>query len=136
MAENKDKSESICSFCGRTESEVGQLIEGPHGVNICDRCVDLCVDILFKKEDALKREKADSFLDNIKLYTPMEIKAKLDEYIVGQDDAKKVLSVAVYNHYKRIMAFGKKSADDDDVTLEKSNILMLGPTGKNISTVS
>ena len=129
MAENKDKSESICSFCGRTESEVGQLIEGPHGVNICDRCVDLCVDILFKKEDALKREKADSFLDNIKLYTPMEIKAKLDEYIVGQDDAKKVLSVAVYNHYKRIMAFGKKSADDDDVTLEKSNILMLGPTG-------
>ena len=84
---------------------------------------------LFELEEEKEAERNAAFVDSITLYTPEEIKAKLDEYIVGQDDAKKVLSVAVYNHYKRIIALSKNGDEDEDVVLEKSNILMLGPTG-------
>ena len=114
-----------CSFCGKSEDEVERLISGPDGVAICDACVELCNDIINSAYDDEQASSAGS----VTLYTPQEIKAKLDEYIVGQDNAKKVLSVAVYNHYKRI---GKKAAtdrSDEDVVLEKSNVLVLGPTG-------
>ncbi len=112
-----------CSFCGKSEDEVLKLIAGPNGVTICDECVAECNDIL--DEDVPVTSVFDA--EETTLLTPMEIKARLDDYIIGQDNAKKVLSVAVYNHYKRIALAGQKSCDD--VTLEKSNILLLGPTG-------
>ena len=130
MSDNNNKIETIrCSFCGRTEQSVNELISGPNGLYICDDCVKLCVQHLFELEEEKEAERNAAFVDSITLYTPEEIKAKLDEYIVGQDDAKKVLSVAVYNHYKRIIALSKNGDEDEDVVLEKSNILMLGPTG-------
>ncbi|WP_035589077.1 ATP-dependent Clp protease ATP-binding subunit ClpX [Hippea jasoniae] len=110
-----------CSFCGRTQDEVRKLIAGP-GVYICDECVALCEDILAEDEE-LSKTKDDKF----NILTPQQIKEKLDEYIISQDDAKKILSVAAYNHYKRIHAKGIKKKDD--VELEKSNILLIGPTG-------
>ena len=115
----KNKEQLFCSFCGQPQEAVNQLIMGPNGNYICDSCVEVCHDIL--KEQNEKRPKAMK----INLLKPAEIKAKLDEYIIGQDEAKKVLSVAVYNHYKRITA--KKS--DDEAEIDKSNILLLGPTG-------
>ena len=111
-----------CSFCGKTEKQVHKLIAGPNGVYICDECVDLCDEIL-AEEMQDEYDDADTD-DEINLLKPKEIKAFLDEYVVGQDDAKKALSVAVDNHYKRI-----KAGKDMDVELQKSNILMLGPTG-------
>ena len=113
-------SKPRCSFCGRTEDQVTKLISGPEGVYICDFCVSICDDIL--KEDYEEREAAAT--DGINLLKPKEIKAFLDEYVIGQEDAKRILSVAVYNHYKRIM-----SPDNDDVELQKSNVMMIGPTG-------
>lgn len=108
-----------CSFCGKSESMVHKLIEGP-GVYICDECISLCNDLISDyPEPNLKSNDSDMVIPK-----PMEIKAKLDEYVIGQDDAKKNLSVAVYNHYKRIFFGG-----DGDVELQKSNILLLGPTG-------
>lgn len=109
-----------CSFCGKSESMVNKLIEGP-GVFICDECIALCNDLI--GPDKPKASKADDSSDMI-LPKPMEIKEKLDEYVIGQEDAKKALSVAVYNHYKRIFYGG-----DGNVELQKSNILLLGPTG-------
>ena len=112
-----------CSFCNKTENQVRKLVAGPAGVYICDECIDVCVDIL-------DEDTGDEFSENdlgINLLKPKEIKAFLDEYVIGQDDAKKTLSVAVYNHYKRIIQ-GKKIRQDD-IELQKSNILMLGPTG-------
>lgn len=110
-----------CSFCGKSESMVHKLIEGP-GVFICDECIELCNEIL---SDGYGSQKSSSNSDeNMVIPKPMEIKAKLDEYVIGQEDAKKALSVAVYNHYKRIFYGG-----DGDVELQKSNILLLGPTG-------
>ena len=112
-----------CSFCNKTENQVRKLVAGPAGVYICDECIDVCVDIL-------DEDTSDDFGENdlgINLLKPKEIKAFLDEYVIGQDDAKKTLSVAVYNHYKRIIQ-GKKIRQDD-IELQKSNILMLGPTG-------
>ncbi len=108
-----------CSFCGKPQSQVRKLIAGPNGVFICDECVDICAEII-------EEEYAESFdlSGDINLLKPMEIKGFLDEYVIGQDRAKKVLSVAVYNHYKRVM-----SGSDMDVDLQKSNILLLGPTG-------
>ena len=114
--------EEYCSFCGKSEDEVLKLIAGPNGVTICDECIEECNDILDREYAEADSPKKETF----SLLTPEEIKARLDDYIVGQDGAKKVLSVAVYNHYKRI-ANNKKS--DDDVVLDKSNILLLGPTG-------
>ena len=111
-----------CSFCGKSEDEVKKLLAGPSGVCICDECVDTCLDIL--QAENITGEK-DAF--SLKLPKPEEIKAELDKYVVGQDDAKKTLAVAVYNHYKRILYC--ESHKDDGVELEKSNILMLGPTG-------
>lgn len=109
-----------CSFCGKSQDQVRKLIAGPNGAYICDECVDICNEII---EEELEEYDEKPGLD-INLIKPEEMKAFLDEYVIGQDDAKKVLSVAVYNHYKRIMA-----GSDLDVELQKSNILMLGPTG-------
>lgn len=115
----KQKKESLsCSFCGKSQDEVKKLIAGPN-VFICNECIELCNEIL--KED-LDELSGDEQVFN--LLTPSEIKAKLDEYVIGQQEAKKILSVAVHNHYKRVL-HGKKS----EVELEKSNILLLGPTG-------
>lgn len=116
----KENNKPRCSFCGKEESQVDKLIMGPSGVFICNECVAVC-DKMIESERAVE-DKQDDFV----LPTPQEIKAQLDDYIIGQTEAKKVLSVAVYNHYKRIKN-GKVA--DDGVQLEKSNVLMLGPTG-------
>ena len=110
-----------CSFCNKSEDQVRKLIAGPDGVYICDECIEICDEIL---EEELEDEFNMTVDEEINLLKPEEIKAFLDDYVIGQDEAKKALSVAVYNHYKRILA-GK----DLDVELQKSNILMLGPTG-------
>ena len=113
-----------CSFCNKTEKQVRKLIAGPGGVFICDECIDICSEII---EEELEEEEDIRDQGEINLLKPQEIKSFLDQYVVGQEDAKKTLSVAVYNHYKRILS-GKRSRDDE-VELQKSNILMLGPTG-------
>lgn len=117
----KNNEESRCSFCGKPESKVRKLIYGPSGVFICDECIDVCNDIM---EEELTYEVEEDADFNINLYKPKEIKEFLDEYVIGQDEAKKVLSVAVYNHYKRVL-----SKKDIGIEIQKSNILMLGPTG-------
>ncbi len=109
-----------CSFCGKSQNEVRRLISGNNDVCICDECIDLCADII----DEMYENEDTSSEYEINLQKPREIKAHLDEYVIGQEAAKKVLSVAVYNHYKRIL-----NSDISDVELQKSNILMLGPTG-------
>ena len=111
-----------CSFCNKSQDQVKKLIAGPNGAYICDECVGICSDILDEEFDTAELDAADDL--NINLLKPKEIKEFLDDYVIGQDEAKKVLSVAVYNHYKRIL-----SGRDLDVELQKSNILMLGPTG-------
>ena len=124
--DNKNNTQNIrCSFCGKSQEAVQRLIAGP-GVYICDECVDLCLQIIegITPEDIEKATKDSKKESNYVLPKPMEIKEKLDEYVIGQEEAKKVLSVAVYNHYKRVY---KKS--DTDVEIGKSNVLLLGPTG-------
>ena len=111
-----------CSFCGKTQDQVRKLIAGSNNVFICDECIDLCGEILEEELDGHEEEGLD--LNDINLLKPKEIKSFLDEYVIGQEDAKKVLSVAVYNHYKRVT-----SRKNMDVDVQKSNILMLGPTG-------
>ena len=121
MANNHiEDDDHRCSFCGKPKELAKKLIAGPDGVYICDECVEICKEVLDKEE-----KKAQS--DTVRLLKPHEIKAELDKYIVGQDKAKKVLSVAVYNHYKRIHL--KKAEKEDDTEIEKSNVLLLGPTG-------
>ena len=115
------KEKRFCSFCGKSEDKVARLINGQDGACICDECVIICNDMI----DELCNPKSD---EAVPLKKPDEIKAELDRYIVGQDEAKKVLSVAVYNHYKRINNT-LEAAEDDDVEIEKRNILLLGPTG-------
>jgi ATP-dependent Clp protease ATP-binding subunit ClpX len=110
----------FCTFCGRDRSEAGRMVAGPPGIYICEECVDLCTSIL--DQDKVRREAQPGFE---KIPSPREIKERLDEYVVGQDKAKRVLSVAVHNHYRRITAPGA----DDEVEIEKSNILLIGPTG-------
>ena len=110
-----------CSFCNKPQSQVRKLIAGPNDAYICDECIEVCSEII---EEEFEYDDDRREFDDINLLTPEEIKAFLDEYVIGQDEAKKVLSVAVYNHYKRIMA-----GSDLGVDLQKSNILMLGPTG-------
>lgn len=112
-----------CSFCGKTQDEVTRLVEGP-GVYICDSCINFCSSLLFDDEQSYKEKKKPKKAEEKVLPKPIEIKALLDEYVIGQDEAKKTLSVAVYNHYKRVY-----KQTDYDVELAKSNVLMLGPTG-------
>ena len=119
----KNDGKIRCSFCGKTQDQVNRLISGPNGAFICDECIDICAEIL-EEEGVEGHEDKSSAKDDINLVTPEELKAFLDDYVIGQDQAKKVLSVAVYNHYKRVLA-----GDTSDVELQKSNILMLGPTG-------
>ena len=117
------EEECSCSFCGKSQKNAKKLIASPGGeAFICDECIAICREIMSEEE------KRSSF-EEIELPTPQELKAKLDEYIVGQDEAKRVLAVAVYNHYKRINYNFKNEGDKNDVELEKSNILMVGPTG-------
>ena len=111
-----------CSFCHKTQDQVHKLIAGPDGVYICDECVDICAEII---EEENEEEPQEEDPKQINLLKPVQIKEFLDDYVIGQEEAKKVLSVAVYNHYKRVTA----GADDDGVELQKSNIIMLGPTG-------
>ena len=115
------KERRFCSFCGKTEESVKRLIAGEDGASICDECITICNDML--------RETENEGLEPVPLKKPAEIKEELDKYIVGQNEAKKVLSVAVYNHYKRINNAVVKKSEDSDVEIEKSNILLLGPTG-------
>ena len=121
MSEEKSKKQLLrCSFCGKSEKETHRMIQGPAGVRICDECVRLCMEIV---EDGYQAE-SEEFGSPDEIPTPHEIRAVLDQYVIGQDEAKVALSVAVYNHYKRIFFGG-----GDDVELQKSNILLLGPTG-------
>ena len=135
-----DNYDIFCSFCGRYKDEVGKLIAGPNGIFICEDCIDICnkiilediieeedlENILKEEENGKKKAKANKeLIENTELPTPDQIRKILDEYVIGQDDAKRVLAVAVYNHYKRIRNLDKI----DDVEIQKSNILMMGPTG-------
>ena len=113
----------FCSFCGKNQNEVRRLIAGP-SVYICDECVDLCNDIISEESQAVESESATE-----KLPVPTEIKSILDEYVIGQERAKRILSVAVYNHYKRLQVSEQSNPDKTDVELGKSNILLIGPTG-------
>ena len=119
----KYRNDLRCSFCGKTQDEVRKLIAGPDGVFICNECVDICVGIV---EEEYEFDAADIDPGEINLLKPIEIKNFLDDYVIGQDAAKKVLAVSVYNHYKRVLAMKNQ---ESDVELQKSNILMLGPTG-------
>ena len=123
MAGRSD-DEIRCSFCGKSQGQVRKLIAGPKGAYICDECVDICAEIIEEEFENEEETGAAEETEQINLLKPEELKAFLDDYVIGQDQAKKVLSVEVYNHYKRIMA-----GDDLGVELQKSNILMLGPTG-------
>lgn len=114
----EDKKIPRCSFCNKTQEQVRKLIAGPNAF-ICDECIGICAEIITEEF-----EEEEDISAGIRLMKPMEIKAFLDEYIIGQDDAKKALAVAVYNHYKRIIA-----DSDSDVELQKSNVLLIGPTG-------
>ncbi|MEE1102426.1 MAG: ATP-dependent Clp protease ATP-binding subunit ClpX [Agathobacter sp.] len=118
----KNDGKIRCSFCGKTQEQVDRLIAGPNGAYICDECIDICTEIL--EEEGMEVSRSSKKQEEINLLKPRELKSFLDEYVIGQDDAKKVLSVAVYNHYKRVLA-----GNDLGVELQKSNILMLGPTG-------
>ena len=119
MATRRDENTLHCSFCGKSQKEVKKLVAGP-SVYICEECIGLCNDIIAEEVEAEQEQTG-----NPTILRPSEIKAVLDEYVIGQDRAKKILSVAVHNHYKRIYS----SVDTDDVELQKSNILLIGPTG-------
>ena len=122
MSEKSSSGEKLlyCSFCGKSQHEVRKLIAGP-SVFICDECIELCNDII--REEGASTGEARG--ERNKLPTPHEIRSILDQYVIGQEPAKKILSVAVYNHYKRL----ESGAKEDDVELAKSNILLIGPTG-------
>ena len=122
MTEKQQNNGLYCAFCGKPKEMAKKLVAGPNGLYICDECLELC-NMIIQEEDSL----FDS--QDFELKKPKEIKEELDKYIVGQDGAKKVLSVAVYNHYKRINAKLKGKIEGDDTEIEKSNILLLGPTG-------
>jgi len=118
-----DRQNICCSFCGKPQKQVRKMISGPSGVYICDECIELCAELVdeIDRDDDFREDENDA---GINLLKPMEIKAFLDEYVIGQEDAKKVLAVSVYNHYKRVLM-----QPSMDVELQKSNILMIGPTG-------
>ena len=120
MAGKNNMPIARCSFCGKAEGQVRRMIAGPSGLYICDECIELCKEIIDEEDEMIPPEEDM----DIKLMRPKEIKEVLDDYVIGQEDAKKALSVAVYNHYKRVL-----NSEKSDVELQKSNILMLGPTG-------
>ncbi len=122
MAGKNSDDKVRCSFCNKTQDQVRKLIAGPAGVYICDECIDICEDIL---EEGFEEEGREEEKPEINLLKPVQIKEFLDDYVIGQEEAKKVLAVSVYNHYKRVTA----DKDLDDVELQKSNIIMVGPTG-------
>lgn len=122
MAGKNNDNRVRCSFCNKTQDQVRKLIAGPNGIYICDECVDICADIIEEEyEEGAEIEEME-----INLLKPVEIKTFLDEYVIGQEEAKKVMAVSVYNHYKRVTA---PRDDEDEVELQKSNIIMIGPTG-------
>ena len=121
MTGKNNENKVRCSFCGKPQDQVRKLIAGPNGIYICDECVDICTDII---EEEYEDEPAQETME-INLLKPVEIKEFLDEYVIGQEEAKKVLAVSVYNHYKRVLA----EQGPDDVELQKSNIIIVGPTG-------
>lgn len=122
MAGKISEEKVRCSFCNKTQDQVKKMIAGPSGVYICDECVDICADII--EEEYEEESQAEEM--EINLLKPVEIKNFLDEYVIGQEEAKKVMAVSVYNHYKRVTA---AQDDEDEVELQKSNIIMIGPTG-------
>lgn len=124
MAGRNSEDKVRCSFCGKSQQQVRKLIAGPNGAYICDECIDICSEMIEEEFVGVGQQGADDEELDINLLTPKEMKAFLDDYVIGQEEAKKVLSVAVYNHYKRVL-----SEEDIDVELQKSNVLMLGPTG-------
>ncbi len=111
-----------CSFCGKNQNQVRRMVAGPTGVYICDECIALCEEII---DNEIISETGSITYDNVPV--PKEIKACLDDYVIAQDDAKKALAVAVYNHYNRVNALEEEI--EDDVELQKSNIMLIGPTG-------
>ncbi|MDY2736450.1 ClpX C4-type zinc finger protein, partial [Intestinibacter sp.] len=119
MSKYEDKRQLKCSFCGKTQDQVRRLIAGPN-VYICDECVELCDEIIQEEMEETLEE------DTLSLPKPKEMMEILNDYVIGQERAKKILSVAVYNHYKRIYS---KKANSKDIEIQKSNILLLGPTG-------
>lgn len=121
MAGKRSDDKIKCSFCGKTQEQVRKMVAGPSGIYICDECVEICNDIVTEELEEFEYDATDF---DFNLLKPVEIKNFLDDYVIGQEEAKKVLSVAVYNHYKRIMA-----PKDLGVELQKSNIIMIGPTG-------
>ena len=128
MAKNDETMKNVyCSFCGKPQSSVKKIVAGP-GVYICDECIGLCTSIL-EEEGFLDEEETYTLNEETKIPSPKEIKKVLDDYVIGQDEAKKILSVAVYNHYKRINHEEKNKNKEDEVEIQKSNILLLGPTG-------
>ena len=128
MAKNDETMKNVyCSFCGKPQSGVKKIVAGP-GVYICDECIGLCTSIL-EEEGFLDDEETYTLNEETKIPSPKEIKKVLDDYVIGQNEAKKILSVAVYNHYKRINHEEKNKNKEDEVEIQKSNILLLGPTG-------
>ena len=136
MPKKKDTGYDIfCSFCGRYKDEVNKIIAGPNGIFICDECIDTCNRIILEdimESDDKQEEIGAKVIENTEIPSPEQINKILDEYVIGQKDAKKILSVAVYNHYKRIKNMDKI----EDVELQKSNILMIGPTGSGKTLIA
>ena len=124
MAKSDDKNMVCCSFCGKRQDQVHRMLAGMDGAFICDACIELCSEIMDEEEVDAESTAEYAEEQGINLLKPKEIKEFLDQYVIGQEEAKKVLSVAVYNHYKRVL-----SAEESEVELQKSNILMIGPTG-------
>ncbi len=132
MASKSEDIKVVCSFCGKTQNEVKKLVAGPKKIYICDECVDLCAQIMYEEFSEEPRLSFENFILNLDLPKPKEIKKNLDEYVIGQNNAKKALAVAVYNHYKRITTNennANNTNNTDDVEIQKSNILLIGPTG-------